>query len=97
MEEDENKCVTCDYGCGSHTCRECRKPRHAIPPCCIEEWETEEGYGSQVLCKECGTTKSGEKGKMQSSSRKLWNWKAQKQPGKQTESGGTGKKKLKSD
>ena len=52
--EDGNVCVSCQKGCGDHSCRICKNPCHAIPPCAIlEENEENEGYGSKVLCKQC--------------------------------------------
>ena len=51
-------CITCKFECGSHNCKICHKPCHAIEPCCVikhgeEHKEVEEGFGAAVTCKEC--------------------------------------------
>ena len=48
-------CVTCTTECGSHFCRVCQDPCHAIEPCCKIETtgEIEEGYGASVICMSC--------------------------------------------
>ena len=48
-------CVTCAKECGSHFCRVCRAPCHAIEPCCKVETneDKEEGYVTSVICMVC--------------------------------------------
>ena len=43
-------CVTCGKECGQHFCK---KPCHAIPPCCKALDVEEEGFGAPVVCTSC--------------------------------------------
>ena len=46
-------CVTCAKECGQHFCKVCKKPCHAIPPCCKVLDVEEEGFGAPVVCTNC--------------------------------------------
>ena len=77
---DVKYCVSCKKECGSHSCKKCGYPCHAIEPCCKigeDENEEEESYGASVICKTCSTKVSPE-GPLPPSevkATKVWNWK----------------------
>ena len=73
---EEPSCVSCNLLCGSHSCKICNKPCHAIEPCCVSEMndDDEEGFGAPVTCKSC-YDKNEEVPPKSTSSTKMWNWK----------------------
>lgn len=55
-DEDVNLiCCVCKQGYnGSHKCKKCKLPCHAIEPCIGSKTnEEEEGYGAEVICRNC--------------------------------------------
>ena len=53
-------CVTCSKECGSHWCRMCKKPCHAV---ICGETHAEEGFGKAIICNGCSSEKTGKTSK----------------------------------